>query len=148
MNASPWFRRVMTGLGALWVFLASTILVRGTEESLREFAVPEAVLTSAHFDDAITWVYVHMVVLGVLMIGLGRWVTDPRAQRNLARLFVVAQLIYLYLDIRSSDSALGNGLYQGPASLIPVVMGIVFLIAFLVAAVASGRAGQEQADPQ
>ena len=136
MNASPWFRRVMTVLGPLWVVLAGSILLRGTEESLREFAVPEAVLTSPQFDDAITWVYVHMAVLGVLLFALGRWVTEPRAQRNFARLLVVAQLVYLYLDIRSSDSALGNGIYQGPASLIPVAMGVVFLIAFVVPALA------------
>ena len=42
-----------------------------------------------------------------------------------------ATCFYTYLDFRSSDSLFGNGLYQGDASIIPAIIGLIVNSLFL-----------------
>jgi hypothetical protein len=60
----PGFRKTCLGVCGLYVVLASGVLIRGAETSMAEFAVPAEVLVSPHYQDAIFWVYLHMLVIG------------------------------------------------------------------------------------
>lgn len=127
----PGFRSVCLASGALYVLLGASILARGGAASLASFGLPEATLASPHFADAIWWVYVHMIVIGLVMITVGRHGQGAPLQRGFSRLMVAAHAYYLFLDVRTSDTALGNGLYQGPASIVPAIIGLGVLLAFV-----------------
>jgi hypothetical protein len=124
------FRTSCLVVCVLYALLAGSILVRGAEASMAPFGVPSAVLASAHYQDAIFWVYSHQLVLGLLIGALGFVVVDPRAQLVLSRVLFAAHVYYAFLDFRSSDSPLGNALYQGPASLAPAIVCVVVGVLF------------------
>lgn len=130
MNRDWLFKYGCLGVAAIYVLLAGSILVRGAEASLQPFGVPEPVLGSPHYADAITWVYVHMTVLGVLIGVVGWFAEGIRLQRAFCATMVAAHLVYLYLDLRTSDTAIGNSLYKGPESAIPAMIGFVLLVVF------------------
>jgi hypothetical protein len=127
----PGFRRVCLVCGVLYVLLGGSVLVRGGAASLADFGLPAATLASPHFADAIWWVYVHMIVIGLVMIVVGRHGQGAPLQRGFSRLMVAAHAFYLFLDVRTSDTALGNGLYQGPTSIVPAIIGLGVLLAFV-----------------
>jgi hypothetical protein len=126
----PGFRASCLTVGVLYVVLAAGLLLRGVEPSMGEFAVPPVVLASPHYHDAIVWVYTHQIVLGLVIGAIGLTVTDPGSRRGVARLLFAVHILYTWLDVRSSDSALGNGLYKGPGSLIPVFVCLFVLMLF------------------
>jgi hypothetical protein len=99
--------------------------------SMADFRVPEVQLISPHYYDAILWVYVHMMVIGCLIIFLGFSVEDRQKQRIISFILFLITEVYVYLDFRSSDSLLGNGLYKGEASLIPGFIGLLVNLLFL-----------------
>ena len=127
----PSFRSTCIGVGALYVLLGGSILIRGTDAAMKPFAVPETTLTSPHFNDAIIWVYTHQVVIGVLTLVIGFTAEgNERLKRWFARAMLLAHAVYLWMDTRSSDSWLGTGLYKGPASLAPAVICLVVTALF------------------
>lgn len=103
---------------------------------MAEFAVPAAVLASPHYQDAIFWVYSHMIVLGLVIGAIGVSVEDGRWQRRIARLLSAAYAYDAGLDARASDSVVGDGLYQGSGSLVPVFvsLAVTLLVGHLAAA--------------
>lgn len=123
----------------LYTLLAGGLLARGIRPSMAEFAVPEVVLDSPHYHDAILWVYSHMIVIGLIVGVVGLRAESVRLQRPLARLLFAAHVYYTYLDFRSSDSALGNGLYQGPGSIVPALIGLVVTVLFARLSVCRAR---------
>ena len=127
----PGFRPVCLVAGVAYVLLGGSILVRGGAASLAEFGVPAATLASPHYADAIWWVYVHMIVIGLIMLVVGAFGEGARLRRGFSRLMLAAHAYYLFLDVRSSDTALGNGLYQGPASIAPAIIVLVVLLLFV-----------------
>ena len=126
----PGFRRVCLVISVAYVLLGASVLVRGGAASMAEFGVPAATIASPHYADAIWWVYVHMIILGLVIGVVGRFAESPRLRLWFARVLLAAHAYYLYLDTRTSDSALGNGLYQGPASVVPavIVLGMLLLL--------------------
>jgi len=126
-------------VGAVYVLIAGAILVRGAD-AMGDYAVPAEVIASAHYADAITWVYVHMLVLGLLIATLGTLAVTPTAKRWVPRGLLAVHLVYLLLDVRTSDSALGNALYRGPASLAPAIVGGVVALLFVHLSVCRGEA--------
>ena len=118
----------LAGDGAVWVDAAHN---PGGAASLAQFEIPTATLESPHFADAILWVYVHMIVIGLITIVVGLFGTEARLRQWFARLMVGAHALYLFMDLRTSDSALGNGLYQGPASIVPAIIGLCVLLLFV-----------------
>jgi hypothetical protein len=125
----PGFRPICLTIGALYVALASTMLVGGVGQ-MAQFGVPEATLASPHFADHHHWVFVHMAVIGVLIALLGHYVELEPSQRVVARVLCLIQLHYLYLDLRTS-TLFGSGLYNGRAWVVPVTVGGLVLLAFL-----------------
>lgn len=126
----PGFRATCLAVCVIYVLAGGSILARGVVASLEAFAVPREILISPHYGDAIWWVYSHTIVLGLVTGVVGQWGMSAGLRRWFPRLMLVAQSYYLFLDVRASDSPLGTGLYQGPLSLVPAMMGVVVLLAF------------------
>jgi hypothetical protein len=124
----PGFRATCLVIATTYVLLAGSILARGPMAAMADDAVPTSTLASPHYADAMTWVFLHMTFIGVLVGFVGWFVDDVRAQRAFARLMLVAASVYLFLDVRAADWALGVGLYKGPQSLGPVAVGAVTLL--------------------
>jgi hypothetical protein len=137
----PGFKATCLTVGFLDVFLAGSLFMRGLMTSMAEFKVPAEILASPHYFDAMLWVYVHMIVIGLIIGCVGYYAdaTNLLLQKRLSVLLFVVHLFYTYLDFRSSDSALGNGLYQGTASVFPAIMGLVMTLLFLQLAVVLHR---------
>jgi hypothetical protein len=128
----PGFRRACTVVGVLYVAFGGSMVLRGSRQAMQPFGVPELVLSSPQFADFFHWVFVHTMVLGVLIGLLGRYVVDGASQRVVSWVLCAAELHYLYLDLRTSDSPFGNGLYRGPASLVPPAFDLAVAILFAV----------------
>lgn len=124
-----WFRPIMTTVGVLYLLLASSMLVR-TVAVMRDFAVPESVVTSPVFADFFSFFYELMAFVGVLTIVFGRVARGRSAQMLVARVFCVANVLITVRDLSTSDSALGNHLYRGSATLIPVVIDVLLAVTF------------------
>lgn len=141
----PGFRTTCLVLGATYVLLGASILVRGGAAAMAEYGVPAATLASPHYADAIWWVYVHTIVLGLVTGVVGLYAEGERLRRVFARVLLGAQASYLWLDVRSSDSALGNALYQGPASIVPAVLGLGMLLLLVHPSLCRDAARDEKA---
>jgi hypothetical protein len=127
----PGFRASCLTLAGLYVFLAGSILLRGPMVAMADYAVPANTLASPHYADAMFWVFLHMLVIG-LMIGVVGWYAEgARMQRAFSRLMLAALLVYMTLDVRTADWALGNALYKGAGSFGPVVVDALALVLWL-----------------
>jgi hypothetical protein len=124
------FRAVCTAVAVLYVFLGASMKLRGPRGALAQFGVPPEVLDARHFADFFQFLFLHMMVIGLLVGLLGWAVTEPARQRTVARLLCGLEIVYAWFDFRTSDSMLGNGLYQGPASLVPPVLDLLVAAAF------------------
>ncbi len=135
------FRGTVTTVGVAYVLLGLLNLAQGSASVLADFGLAPAILSDAHFQDFYHWHFVLMITIGVLMVLLGRLVVGIRPQRICAWTLVAVQLHYLYLDLRTS--VWGSGLYDHPKSLVPVAIGALMTLAFLVVAMrraeSSGR---------
>ncbi len=125
------YKKVLMGIGIMFILLSLSLFVKGLMPSMAEFKVPTEILNSPHYYDAMLWVYVHMIVLGILIFLLGYAVTEPKKQQVITLLLFFITCVYTYLDFRSSDSALGNGLYQGESSVIPAFIGLFVNVVLL-----------------
>jgi hypothetical protein len=125
------FRVTLTAIGALYVLLAASMLLRGVGV-MRDFAVPAGVVTSPVFEDFFLFFYELMAAQGVLIATFGQVVRERRLQTRVALLLCTWNLYLTWRDL--STSVLGNRLYQGEATLIPVC--IDFAIALLLARLA------------
>lgn len=124
------FRPAFLTIGVLQILLAASMLVGDLGAKMASFGVPPAILASPHYLDAMHWVYTHMLVIGLIIATLGHYAEGARLQRAMARLLFLAHVYYTWLDFRASDSAVGTGLYQGPASLMPAFIGMGFTLVF------------------
>jgi hypothetical protein len=126
----PRFKTSCVVVGILYVLLGASVLVRGGAASLAEFGVPADTLASPHYADAIWWVYTHMIVIGLMTGVVGWFAQGVQLKRSFARLMFVAHIYYVILDVRASDSLLGSGLYEGPASIVPAIIGALVMLVF------------------
>lgn len=112
-------------------------IVQGPSKVMSQFGIPEVVVLSPHYSDAMLWVVLHMCFIGMICISIGLMVRDIRAQRWFARIFVLFHSVYAYLDVRASDSALGTALYQGSLSLVTPAISCALLLVILHLAIRS-----------
>lgn len=104
---------------------------------LAPFGVPKDVLAAPHFLDFFHFLFVHMAVLGVLLVLLGQLVEGARKQRLVARVLLFVELHYTYLDQRTSTW--GNGLYARDKSLVLVAIDLIVVACFLYLSVCPAR---------
>ncbi len=112
------------------MILPLSLFAKGLMVSMAEFKVPEIILDSAHYYDAILWVYVHMMVIGLLILIIGYSVNDLNKQKWIALVLFMVTAFYVYLDFRSADWAFGNALYKGESSIIPAIIGLMVNLLF------------------
>jgi|688.fasta_scaffold455578_2 hypothetical protein len=131
----PNFKSTYIFVGVSFVLLSLGLFVKGLMPSMAEFLVPAPILASPHYYDAILWVYVHMIVIGILILLIGISVADLNKQKWITVILLLITLFYTYLDFRSSDSGLGNGLYKGDSSVAPAIISLVVNLLFLQLAI-------------
>ncbi|MEM6273440.1 MAG: hypothetical protein AAF998_28805, partial [Bacteroidota bacterium] len=68
---------------------------------------------------------------GLITILMGLLAQGAKLKVWMSRLLLIANAYYMVLDFRSSDSALGNGLYEGEASLLPAFTALGITLLFL-----------------
>lgn len=127
----PGFKATCFLVGVLNILMAGSMLVKGVISGMAQFKVPEPILASPHYEDAMFWVFLHMLMIGILIIMFGVLAENPVKQLWVARVLVLMHCVYAYLDIRSSDNYFGDALYQGPESVIPVFVDLFYILLFL-----------------
>jgi hypothetical protein len=100
-------------VGFTFILLPLGLFTKGLMHSMAEFKVPEPILNSSHYFDAILWVYLHMIVIGILILIIGYSVNDFNKQKWIAILLLLVTAFYTYLDFRSADWIFENALYKG-----------------------------------
>jgi hypothetical protein len=126
----PNFKRTFLIAGYTFTLLPLSLFIKGLMKSMAEFKVPELILNSSHYFDAILWVYVHMTVIGLLILTIGYSVNDLNKQKWIATLLFLVTAFYVYLDFRSADWVYGNALYKGESSIIPAIIGLLVNLLF------------------
>jgi len=131
----PNFRSTFLIVGFTFILLSLGLFAKGLMQSMAEFKVPEANLNSPHYFDAILWVYVHMMVIGLLLLIIGYSVENINKQKWIAFLLFIVTAFYTYLDFRSADWRFGNGLYKGESSIVPAIISLFVNMLFLQSAI-------------
>mgnify|MGYP000742712697 CR=1 FL=1 len=131
----PNFKRTFLIVGYTFILLSISLFTKGLMVSMAQFEVPDFILKSAHYYDAIRWVYVHMMVIGLLILIIGYSVDDLNKQKWIAALLFIVTAFYVYLDFRSADWSYGNALYQGESSIIPAIIGLLVNLLFFQLAI-------------
>jgi hypothetical protein len=132
------FKHVFTVIGATYILLASSWLVRGPTV-LRDFAVPDRVIGEPVFGDFFLFFYQYMAFGGVAQLLLGRVTRGLRHQTFVACVYTVANLLFALRDLSTSDSRFGNHLYRGDATLFFVVVDLAIASSYGALAVAGLR---------
>lgn len=131
-----WFKVTFTTIGAIYILLASSMLVRGVVV-LRDFGVDEAIVSSPVMADFFSFFYELMAVFGVVMILFGRLVKERRSQILLAGVFSLLSVLAAFRDLATSDSRFGSRVYKGEQTLVFVLIDVIFALAFGVVALRS-----------
>jgi hypothetical protein len=128
--ALPGYRLLCTVVGVLYALLGASMKLRGPDAAMAGFGVPAEVLAAPHFTDFFQFLFLHMMVIGLLVGVLGWQVTGAGRQRAVARLLCAVELLYAAFDLRTADWALGSRLYQGAGSLVPPLLDLALAVAF------------------
>jgi hypothetical protein len=128
-DSLPGFKTVFTVVGVLYAAMGASMVVRGVEV-LRDFAVPESDIASPVLRDFFLFFYELMMYVGALMVLFGQVTVGRRRQALVACVFVVANLLFALRDLSTSDTAFGNRLYRGEATVIFVVINLAIAAAF------------------
>jgi Na+/glutamate symporter len=123
------FKAVFTGVGATYVVLAGSMLARGAAV-LRDFGVPEGVVSSAVMADFFLFFYQLMAAVGVMMVLFGQVTRGRSSQLLVARAFFALMALATLRDLSTSDSRFGTRLYRGEATLAFVYIDLAFAAAF------------------
>jgi hypothetical protein len=123
------FKPVFTVIGALYVLLASSMLLRGPA-ALLDFGVAPELVAEPVLADFFTFFYQLMAFVGVLTVVVGWVVRGHRSQGVVAAMFCAANVLWGLRDLATSDSAFGNRLYKGEATLAFVAIDVVLAVAF------------------
>jgi hypothetical protein len=123
------FRPVFISIGVVHVLLAASALGRGVG-TLRDFGVPEEMVTSPVLGDFFAFFYEYMAFVGGLVVLFGVVTRGWRAQLLVSTVFAVASVGFALRDLGTSDSRFGNHLYRGDATLVFVAIDLGFAVAF------------------
>lgn len=131
----PNFRVTFLIVGFTFILLPLGLFAKGLINSMADFKVPEPILNSAHYYDAMLWVYVHMMVIGLLILIIGYSVNEIKKQKWIAILLFIVTAFYTYLDFRSADWMFGNALYKGDSSIVPAIISLLVNLLFFQLAI-------------
>jgi hypothetical protein len=102
-------------VGVLLILTSASIFLKGPANSMAAFGVPASILQSPHYQDAILWVYMHMTVIGMIILLLGYTVTDIAKQKDVAFVVFLILAIYTYQDFARYRFCLGQRVYTKAA---------------------------------
>jgi hypothetical protein len=125
------FKTTSIAVGLIMSLLALSLFAKGLLPTMTEYGVPLEIISAPHYIDAISWVYIHMAVIGFFIAIFGYSVTDISKQKWIAISITLILSFYTYLDFIHSDSPVGNALYKGSQSIIPAIISLLMTIAFL-----------------
>jgi|GEM_PF-778255 len=126
----PGFRGICLGVCVLYTMLTMGLFLQGIRPFMSSFQIPKHVLDSPLYIDAIMWVYMHMLVIGLIIGCLGLYAKDNKLKKNVSRLLFGAHVFYTFFDFRASDSFLGTALYKGPGSITPAIIALTVTLLF------------------
>ena len=132
------FRAVLSALGALYVLLATSMLVRGAG-MMRDFEVPASLTSHPVFEDFFTFFYQLMAGVGVLVALLGQVARDRRSQVRVAAVLCAASILITLRDTATSDTVWGNRLYRGSGTLILIYIDAVIALVLATLLIGSLR---------
>lgn len=135
---STLFKLGCSVIGITYIVISASVLFQGVTGFMANCGLPESTLESPHYENAIFFHFFDMLVIGIL-ITLAGFVESLTFQRVFSVAMLVIQSVYLYLDVQTSDTPLGNSLYKGPNSIAPVAIGTVFTLLFLTLAISALR---------
>lgn len=125
------FKTTSIVVGLIMSLLAISLFAKGLLLTMSEYGVPPELINAPHYIDAITWVYIHMAVIGLLILIFGYTVTETSKQKWVSLVLTLILAIYTYLDFAHSDSVVGNALYKGSQSIAPAVISLLLMLAYL-----------------
>jgi hypothetical protein len=94
MKFLPRFKITLLIVGISFMLLSASLFSKGLIKSMSEFEVPKEILNSPHYFDAIFWVYVHMFVLGILVLLIGLSVKDYKSQKWISLILFIVNAFY------------------------------------------------------
>lgn len=95
---------------------------------MAQYQVPPELLAAPHYVDAMSWVFLHMTTIGLIIGAVGWAAKDYQIQRTFSRLLFVVTCVYTALDMHTADWPLGNHMYKGPQSLAPVFVDLLAIV--------------------
>lgn len=125
------FKTTFIAIGILQIILALIFFIQGAEPTMAQFQIPEEILSSPVYIDAISYVFIHQLVLGAILTFIGFMAKDESFKLWFPRLLVPLYCLYTYFDWRATDTIFGNALYKGEASAIPAIFSLSFMLIFL-----------------
>lgn len=125
------FRTTFLTVGILHVVLSCLMFLQGITPPLRKFGVPDIIVDSPHYYDAMLFVFYHQFVIGSILVLVALFAREPELRVWLTRILSLLYCVYTYLDFRVSDSIFGNRLYQGVESLVPPLFTLLFTVLIL-----------------
>jgi hypothetical protein len=129
------FKLVFVVLGIIYVFFATSMLVRGVVV-LQDFGVSAPLVSEPVLEDFFMFFYQLMAFVGVLTALFGLVTRDRRSQVLVASVFCLVNLLWAARDLSTSDSAFGNRLYHGEATLVFVFINLAWAAVFGALAIA------------
>lgn len=132
------FKPTFVVLGLAYVLMASSALIQGPA-FLEDFGVSHELVSEPVLVDFFSFFYQLMIYIGVLMVLFGLVTRERRAQAQVASVFCVTSILLALRDLSTSDSRFGTGLYEGDATVLFTVVGLVYAAAFGALAIAGFR---------
>lgn len=125
------FKKHLRIIGSVLSLLSISLFIKGILHVMSEYGVPSNVLQNAYYIDAITWVYTHMLVVGILILCIGYGIKEIKIQKWVSLTLFIIITLYCIMDFAHSDSVLGNSLYKGPQSIIPAIISLIISLSLL-----------------
>jgi len=123
------FKTTFTVVGVIYALMASTYLVQGPEVLL-EFGVDEELVAEPILRDFFSFFYQLMAFIGVLTVVCGHVARERRTQMIAAGAFTIANVFFMLRDLSTSDSSMGNSLYEGDKTLVFVAINLTLVLIF------------------
>lgn len=123
------FKTTFTVIGAVYALMAISWVVQGPKVLL-EFGVSEALVAEPVLRDFFSFFYQLMAFVGVLTIVCGHVARERSTQIIAAAAFCLANVFFTVRDLSTSDSALGNSLYEGEKTLVFVAVNVTLALIF------------------
>lgn len=123
------FKTTFTVVGAVYALMAGSWVVTGPRVLL-EFGVSESLVAEPVLVDFFDFFYQLMAYVGVLTIVCGHIARERKTQTFAAAVFCAANFLFMLRDMSTSDSAMGNSLYEGDKTLVFVFVDLTLVLIF------------------